>query len=330
MSSTEHDKRRASSAESPSLDPSDRPQKYPKLDKTPLTPRASFLGLPRELRDQIYNHFFSIPNYDDPFDRRIERERSDVYSGTPRSLGWLLGEPLLQVNEAISYEATEALFSNHTVLFVCGPRVLLDVLSALPRSLTQKLRRIEHFWLTPPRDLYDTIYKIDEEELGTLFRFFSRHLRLASLTIPLQFLGTEYRELPPRTWYSIMCAVRSVGLLLAGTLSQFDIRYEPRNIMALVERRVELHKMIAAEPQEWDLAHYEALGAVQDEMEARGCEIRLVDLVVGLRRQPRTWEEEGEEAVITLRADLEREGWDCVKRKYEWQCDREWARLGWD
>ncbi|KAJ9648327.1 hypothetical protein H2199_001181 [Coniosporium tulheliwenetii] len=264
---------------------------------TRLLPRP-----PRELRDQIYNHFFSIPNYDHPFDRRIERERSDVYSGTPRSLGWLLGEPLLQVNESISYEATEALFTHHTVLFVCGPGVLLDVLSPLPRSLTQKLRHIEHFWLTPPRDLADTIYTIDEEELGPLFRFFSRHLRLKSLTIPLQFLGTEYRELPPRTWYSIMCAVRCIALLDAGALDTFHIRYEPRDLWAVLDRRVDLREMIRQDPREWDLEHYEALGAVQEELQARPCSVRLVDLVADMRVGPRSREdEEGLEALISLR-----------------------------
>lgn len=118
---------------------------------------SPFLALPRELRDQIYNHVFNIPDNRPSHALRIERPNIEHFNATPASILAILHHGYILLNRSIAAEALEALFKNHTVFFSCGPYVLKEILGRIlaggngegKRWFTW-LKRVEIDWVTLP------------------------------------------------------------------------------------------------------------------------------------------------------------------------------------
>ncbi|OCL08056.1 hypothetical protein AOQ84DRAFT_246591, partial [Glonium stellatum] len=116
-----------------------------------------FLALPRELRDQIYDHVFNIPDNRSSHDLRIERPDIEHFSATPTSILAILHHGCILLNRSIAAEALEALFKKHTVFFSCGPYVLKETLSRISaggngegKKWLSWMKRVEIDWVTLP------------------------------------------------------------------------------------------------------------------------------------------------------------------------------------
>ncbi|KAL5387782.1 hypothetical protein PMIN02_008011 [Paraphaeosphaeria minitans] len=115
-----------------------------------------FLELPRELRDQIYNYAFHIP--DDRADRalRIERRHLKYFRPSAASILLVLHHEYFLLNRQIAREALELLFKNHIVYLSCGPYVLKQLLSRVEatggpgKQWLRRIKRIELDWVTFP------------------------------------------------------------------------------------------------------------------------------------------------------------------------------------
>ncbi|OCK76260.1 hypothetical protein K432DRAFT_385565 [Lepidopterella palustris CBS 459.81] len=118
---------------------------------------SAFLALPRELRDQIYNHIFAIPDHRSTRALRIERRHLTRFTPSPATILLILHHECVLLNRQISSEALEALFKNHNVFFSCGPFVLNRFLALIGegnggegREWLSWLRRMELEWITFP------------------------------------------------------------------------------------------------------------------------------------------------------------------------------------
>ncbi|KAF2750776.1 hypothetical protein M011DRAFT_183172 [Sporormia fimetaria CBS 119925] len=114
------------------------------------------LRLPRELRDQIYDYIFSLPETRDSSALRIERRHIRHFRPTPATILLLLHHSSLLLNQQIATEALETLLKRHTVYLSCGPFVLKTFLSRIETDCVhgkQRLRllsRISLDWTTFP------------------------------------------------------------------------------------------------------------------------------------------------------------------------------------
>ncbi|OAF98955.1 uncharacterized protein CC84DRAFT_1191449 [Paraphaeosphaeria sporulosa] len=115
-----------------------------------------FLELPRELRDQIYDYAFNIP--EDRADRalRIERRHLKYFRPSAASILLVLHHEYFLLNRQIAREALGLLFKNHTVYLSCGPYVLKQLLSRIEatggpgKRWLKRIKRIELDWVTFP------------------------------------------------------------------------------------------------------------------------------------------------------------------------------------
>ncbi|KAF1836723.1 hypothetical protein BDW02DRAFT_566814 [Decorospora gaudefroyi] len=125
------------------------------------------LKLPRELRDQIYDHAFRIP--DDRSQRALRIERRNLKHFKPSAAAILLvtHHEYLLINRQVAREALEVLFKNHTVFLSCGPFVLKALLERIAeqngpgRQWLKWLNKVELDWVTFPNL---THYPPDREE----------------------------------------------------------------------------------------------------------------------------------------------------------------------
>ncbi|KAL6711832.1 hypothetical protein ACN47E_002875 [Coniothyrium glycines] len=116
----------------------------------------SFLRLPRELRDQIYDHAFHLQ--DDRSERALRIERRNLKHFTPSAAAILLvlHHEYFLINRQIAREALEVLFKNHTVFLSCGPFVLKALLERIEqqngpgRQWLRWIKSIELDWVTFP------------------------------------------------------------------------------------------------------------------------------------------------------------------------------------
>ncbi|KAH7123925.1 hypothetical protein B0J11DRAFT_436450 [Dendryphion nanum] len=115
------------------------------------------LQLPRELRDQIYDYVFSMP--DPRSDRALRIERRNVKHFTPSAATILLicHHDYLILNRQIASEALEVLFKRHSILLSCGPFILKRLLSMIEnedsgqgKQWLKWMKRIELDWVTFP------------------------------------------------------------------------------------------------------------------------------------------------------------------------------------
>lgn len=126
--------------------------------EAPDVPLPSMLRLPRELRDQIYNYVFSIPDDRGSRALRIERRHIKYFAPTAATILLLLHHEELLLNQQICAEALECLFKKHTVFLSCGPHVLKTFLSRIEadapkgwgRQWLKWLFKIELDWVTFP------------------------------------------------------------------------------------------------------------------------------------------------------------------------------------
>ncbi|KAJ8115075.1 hypothetical protein OPT61_g3201 [Boeremia exigua] len=114
-----------------------------------------FLRLPRELRDQVYNHAINIPDKRSDRALRIERRNLKHFRPSAAALLLILHHEYFLLNRQISTEALEVLFKHHNVFLSCGPFVLKSLLEAVEQHepgtqwLTW-LKAIELDWVTFP------------------------------------------------------------------------------------------------------------------------------------------------------------------------------------
>ncbi|KAF1986123.1 hypothetical protein K402DRAFT_421346, partial [Aulographum hederae CBS 113979] len=113
----------------------------PAVNTMATPPPASFLTLPRELRDVIYDELFSNSLWG-PGVIRIHFGGDDKTTKRLRAM-----EPLptsiLRVNHQVSAEACASLFQRHTFSFLCTPRKIEQFLERLParnRRLVSQVR----------------------------------------------------------------------------------------------------------------------------------------------------------------------------------------------
>ncbi|KAF2636736.1 hypothetical protein P280DRAFT_483674 [Massarina eburnea CBS 473.64] len=119
-------------------------------------PAFPFLELPRELRDQIYNNVFAIP--DERGDRalRIERRHLKYFEPSASAILLLLHHECLLLNRQVCREALETLFKKHVVFFSCGPYILKQLLTRIethngpPKQWLKWIKRMEFDWVTFP------------------------------------------------------------------------------------------------------------------------------------------------------------------------------------
>ncbi|KAF2705122.1 hypothetical protein K504DRAFT_441004 [Pleomassaria siparia CBS 279.74] len=116
-----------------------------------------FLDLPRELRDQIYDYTFLIPDHRGERALRIERRHLKYFSPTPSTLLLLLHHEPLLLTRQICSEALEVLLKHHTVFLSCGPYVLKTLLSRIQEEESGRgkqwlkwMKNIELEWVTFP------------------------------------------------------------------------------------------------------------------------------------------------------------------------------------
>ncbi|KAG9204145.1 hypothetical protein G6514_001783 [Epicoccum nigrum] len=114
-----------------------------------------FLRLPRELRDQIYNHALSIPDKRSDRALRIERRNLKHFRPSAAALLLILHHEYFLLNRQIALEALEALFKHHSVFLSCGPFVLKSLLEAVEQhppgaQWLAWLKAIELDWVTFP------------------------------------------------------------------------------------------------------------------------------------------------------------------------------------
>ncbi|KAH6638216.1 hypothetical protein C7974DRAFT_356440 [Boeremia exigua] len=114
-----------------------------------------FLRLPRELRDQIYNHAFNIPDKRSDRALRIERRNLKHFCPSAAALLLILHHEYFLLNRQVALEALEALFKHHTVFLSCGPFVLKLLLEAVEQHESGAqwltwLKAIELDWVTFP------------------------------------------------------------------------------------------------------------------------------------------------------------------------------------
>ncbi|KAF2437412.1 hypothetical protein P171DRAFT_182362 [Karstenula rhodostoma CBS 690.94] len=115
-----------------------------------------FLELPRELRDQIYDYAFTIP--EDRADRalRIERRHLKYFRPSAASILLVLHHEYFLLNHQIAREALELLFKKHTVHLSCGPYVLQQLLARIEdtggpgKQWLKRIKKIELDWITFP------------------------------------------------------------------------------------------------------------------------------------------------------------------------------------
>ncbi|KAJ4345285.1 uncharacterized protein N0V89_011415 [Didymosphaeria variabile] len=123
---------------------SDREDKFP------------FLELPRELRDQIYDYAFSIPDNRGDRALRIERRHLIYFTPSAASILLLLHHEYFLLNRQVAREALERLFKNHTAFLSCGLYVLKQFLASIEatggpgKQWLKRMRKIELNWVTFP------------------------------------------------------------------------------------------------------------------------------------------------------------------------------------
>ncbi|KAF1999436.1 hypothetical protein P154DRAFT_437137 [Amniculicola lignicola CBS 123094] len=118
---------------------------------------VGFLALPREIRDRIYDEYFSIATPDNPDAYRIERRQLQYFVPSPVAILLLLGYQPLLLDQQIAAEALRILFENHTPLFSVGPSVFRALLERIEEESAkfgeQWLRWLKRFqwdWVTFP------------------------------------------------------------------------------------------------------------------------------------------------------------------------------------
>ncbi|KAF1944161.1 hypothetical protein EJ02DRAFT_341738 [Clathrospora elynae] len=127
-------------------------------DEDAVSPRSvfPFLKLPRELRDQIYNHVFSIQDHRSQRALRIERRNLKYFKPSAAAILLVTHHEYLLLNRRVAREALEVLFKNHTVFFSCGSFVLKSLLEKIEqdngpgRQWLKWLKNIELDWVTFP------------------------------------------------------------------------------------------------------------------------------------------------------------------------------------
>ncbi|CAO2656710.1 Nn.00g055130.m01.CDS01 [Neocucurbitaria sp. VM-36] len=115
-----------------------------------------FLKLPRELRDQVYNHAYNIQ--DDRSERalRIERRNLKYFRPSAAAILLVLHHEYFLLNRQVAREALEVLLKNHTVFLSCGPFVLKSLLEKIEqqngpgRQWLKWMKKIELDWVTFP------------------------------------------------------------------------------------------------------------------------------------------------------------------------------------
>jgi hypothetical protein len=118
---------------------------------------ATFLGLPRELRNLIYDEVFKGCRKP----RSIERRNLTNFTPAPVNILLVLNWACLLINTQVAAEALEILFKKHVVLLLCGPSVLNSFLYRIGQDVTgtgkellQSLKHVELDWLTFPNLRY--------------------------------------------------------------------------------------------------------------------------------------------------------------------------------
>ncbi|KAH9879234.1 hypothetical protein J1614_002673, partial [Plenodomus biglobosus] len=115
-----------------------------------------FLRLPRELRDQIYHHVFSLADPRSHRSLRIERRNLKIFEPSPASILLILHHEALLLSRQTAREALEVLFKHHTVFFSCGPFVLKALLERIERDngpgrvWLRWIKHVELDWVTFP------------------------------------------------------------------------------------------------------------------------------------------------------------------------------------
>ncbi|KAF2836263.1 hypothetical protein M501DRAFT_1019065 [Patellaria atrata CBS 101060] len=240
---------------------------------------SHLLKLPQELRDLVLEYVLSDPIATPRHQRTVfASERGDLarYNGSITSLLQFMDVPLLHTCHQIAREGLRILFQRTTIVFICGPKVQLDILRDMPDDLHHALRNMEISWSMMPRDLKYRLDDLVEEELIPLFGFVRQNMRLRNLTVSLQYLALSSGNMvkrfksgiPPQTRYQVYLAREALKMLLRGQLETLVIRYEPFNAWAILQPKVQVLDMAAIDPRMWVLDHYEALSALQYEIRA--------------------------------------------------------------
>lgn len=119
-------------------------------------PVFSFLKLPRELRDQVYDHAFRLQDHRSERALRIERRNLKYFKSSAAALLLVLHHEYFLLNRQVAREALEVLFKRHTVFLSCGPFVLKSLLEKVEeqngpgRQWLRWMRSIELDWVTFP------------------------------------------------------------------------------------------------------------------------------------------------------------------------------------
>ncbi|CAI6331575.1 unnamed protein product [Periconia digitata] len=115
-----------------------------------------FLQLPRELRDQIYNYVFSIPDSRGDRALRIERRHLKHFKPSVSSIILVLHHEYFLLNRQVCREALEVLFKNHSIFLSGGPYVLKQLLARIEhkggpfKQYLRWIKQIELDWVTFP------------------------------------------------------------------------------------------------------------------------------------------------------------------------------------
>ncbi|KAH7399246.1 hypothetical protein BKA66DRAFT_508199 [Pyrenochaeta sp. MPI-SDFR-AT-0127] len=119
-------------------------------------PVFPFLKLPRELRDQIYDHVFRLQDHRSERALRIERRNLKQFKPSPAALLLVLHHEYFLLNQQVAREALQVLLKSHTVFLSCGPFVLKSLLekveqqNGLGRQWLNRMKKIELDWVTFP------------------------------------------------------------------------------------------------------------------------------------------------------------------------------------
>ncbi|KAF2132644.1 hypothetical protein P153DRAFT_333089 [Dothidotthia symphoricarpi CBS 119687] len=116
----------------------------------------SFLELPRELRDQIYDYVFHMQDNRGERALRIERRNLKYFTPSAAAILLVLHHEYFLLSRQVAREALEVLFKNHTVFLSCGPFVLKSLLERIEeqngpgRQWLRWIKKVELDWVTFP------------------------------------------------------------------------------------------------------------------------------------------------------------------------------------